>query len=262
MKNVVCLTLVLCGSAVATHAQELYRQDPVPAVGGYSSQDARNVGGLGWFSEVTDNFTVSAAATVTQVQFWGGYVQQVPGNTEGFMIRFYATSDGGIGDLISTQDVMTFTEVADYSNASGARFHTTVNLNTPVNLPGAGQYWLSVVAILPRGGGSAEPQWGWVTTASVTPPPARQIFFGSPLVTNADMAFVIVGGSGSQCGTSDFDGDGDSATDADIEAFFACLAGSCCPTCWQGGSDFDGDGDSATDADIEAFFRVLAGNPC
>ena len=34
------------------------------------------MGGLGWFSEVTDNFTVAAAATVTQVQFWGGYVQQ------------------------------------------------------------------------------------------------------------------------------------------------------------------------------------------
>ena len=42
------------------------------------------------------------------------------------------------------------------------------------------------------------------------------------------MAFVIVGGSGSQCGTSDFDGDGDSATDADIEAFFRVLAGNPC----------------------------------
>ncbi len=67
---------------------------------------------------------------------------------------------------------------------------------------------------------------------------------------------------GSQCGTSDFDGDGDSGTDADIEAFFACLGGNCCATCFSGGADFDGDGDVGTDADIEAFFRVLAGNPC
>jgi hypothetical protein len=65
---------------------------------------------------------------------------------------------------------------------------------------------------------------------------------------------------GPVCGTSDFDGDGDSATDADIEAFFACLAGNCCATCQT--ADFDGDGDSATDADIEAFFRVLAGGTC
>ena len=64
------------------------------------------------------------------------------------------------------------------------------------------------------------------------------------------------------CGTADFDGDGDTATDADIEAFFACLAGNCCATCWAGGADFNADGDTATDADIEAFFRVLAGGNC
>jgi probable HAF family extracellular repeat protein len=62
------------------------------------------------------------------------------------------------------------------------------------------------------------------------------------------------------CGSADFDHDGDTATDADIQAFFACIAGNCCPTCDS--ADFNGDGDSATDADIEAFFRVLAGNPC
>jgi hypothetical protein len=66
----------------------------------------------------------------------------------------------------------------------------------------------------------------------------------------------------SPCGTADFDGDGDSGTDADIEAFFACLAGQCCPTCFPGGADFNADGDSGTDADLEAFFRVLAGGPC
>jgi hypothetical protein len=64
------------------------------------------------------------------------------------------------------------------------------------------------------------------------------------------------------CGTADFDGDGDLGTDADIEAFFACLSGNCCPTCYPGGADFNADGDVGTDADIEAFFRVLAGGPC
>jgi|GEM_PF-1356785 len=64
------------------------------------------------------------------------------------------------------------------------------------------------------------------------------------------------------CGNSDFNGDGDFGTDQDIESFFACLAGSCCPTCFPGGSDFNADGDFGTDADIEAFFRVLAGGPC
>ena len=64
------------------------------------------------------------------------------------------------------------------------------------------------------------------------------------------------------CGPQDFDGDGDSGTDADIEAFFACLAGNCCATCFSGGADFNGDGDLGTDADIESFFRVLGGGAC
>ena len=59
--------------------------------------------------------------------------------------------------------------------------------------------------------------------------------------------------------TPDFDGDGAPATDADIEAFFLCLAGTCCPRCT---ADFNADGDIGTDADIEAFFRVLAGGNC
>jgi subtilase family serine protease len=60
--------------------------------------------------------------------------------------------------------------------------------------------------------------------------------------------------------SADFNGDGDIGTDADIEAFFACLAGSCCPAC--GSADFNADGDIGTDTDIEAFFRVLGGGPC
>lgn len=60
--------------------------------------------------------------------------------------------------------------------------------------------------------------------------------------------------------SADFNGDGDYGTDADIEAFFPCLAGDCCMIC--GSADFNGDGDVATDADIEAFFRVLGGGPC
>jgi subtilisin-like proprotein convertase family protein len=64
------------------------------------------------------------------------------------------------------------------------------------------------------------------------------------------------------CGSADFNCDGDVATDADIEAFFACLAGTCpSPPCTST-ADFNGDGDVATDADIEAFFRVLAGGTC
>jgi hypothetical protein len=66
----------------------------------------------------------------------------------------------------------------------------------------------------------------------------------------------------SHCGSSDYNCDGDVGTDADIESFFACLAGNCPGDPCATDADFNGDGDIGTDADIEAFFRVLAGGPC
>ncbi|HYE63169.1 MAG TPA: hypothetical protein VD997_14335 [Phycisphaerales bacterium] len=60
--------------------------------------------------------------------------------------------------------------------------------------------------------------------------------------------------------SADFNNDGDTATDQDIEAFFACIGGNCCPTC--GSADFNADGDTATDQDIESFFRVIGGGAC
>jgi|GEM_PF-3605943 len=78
----------------------------------------------------------------------------------------------------------------------------------------------------------------------------------------SDGSYAVLTAKVPRCGTADFDNDGDVGTDADIEAFFACLGGNCCATCDAGGSDFNADGDVGTDADIESFFRVLGGGPC
>jgi photosystem II stability/assembly factor-like uncharacterized protein len=100
-------------------------------------------------------------------------------------------------------------------------------------------------------------------------PGARELSYGYTVngasrlyMGTSSGAFAVNVAEGTGCGTSDFNGDGDFGTDQDIEAFFACLAGVCCPTCFPGGSDFNGDGDFGTDQDIEAFFRVLAGGTC
>jgi hypothetical protein len=78
---------------------------------------------------------------------------------------------------------------------------------------------------------------------------------------NLDDATRYVGVTG-LCGAADFNCDGDVGTDADIEAFFACLAGGCPPPPCTSTADFNGDGDVGTDTDIESFFRVLAGGSC
>jgi hypothetical protein len=78
--------------------------------------------------------------------------------------------------------------------------------------------------------------------------------------TATELSIEVVAGGDHPCWTIDFNGDGDYGTDQDVEAFFACISGECCPTC--GLADFNGDGDVCTDQDIEAFFRGLAGGPC
>jgi hypothetical protein len=88
---------------------------------------------------------------------------------------------------------------------------------------------------------------------------------GGPEGTNSDYILiddVSYTTAPPQCGSADFNCDGDLGTDLDIEAFFACLAGSCPAAPCTGSADFNGDGDVGTDADIEAFFRVLAGGTC
>ncbi|HYE62057.1 MAG TPA: hypothetical protein VD997_08670 [Phycisphaerales bacterium] len=92
---------------------------------------------------------------------------------------------------------------------------------------------------------------------------ANQIAFIGRLSDGSDALIIATPvPTGNGCGTSDFNGDGDFGTDQDIEAFFACIGGNCCPTCFPGGSDFNGDGDAGTDQDIESFFRVLGGGNC
>jgi hypothetical protein len=80
--------------------------------------------------------------------------------------------------------------------------------------------------------------------------------------TGSDTVMITVSPPGNHCGSADFNCDGAFGTDADIDAFFACLAGSCPPPPCTSNADFNGDGASATDADIESFFRVLSGGPC
>jgi hypothetical protein len=87
---------------------------------------------------------------------------------------------------------------------------------------------------------------------------------GGPLGINSDYILIddVSYQSAPQCGSADFNCDGAIGTDADIEAFFACLSGACPPPPCTSTADFNGDGSTGTDADIEAFFRVLAGGNC
>jgi hypothetical protein len=189
---------VLCVAAAATcgavQAQELYRQNPFPTIGGLTSQDARNPGGLGWFSEVIDNFPVTASVRISNVEFWGGYGPNPPGTFHGCTIRFYTDNNGVPGTRIFQQDVPgTCGQAPDFTAGGGSRYHYSAPLS-PAFVPAApGRYWMSVVGIVDRGGASTDPQWGWTPATAVNPPPAVQFVFGSQIPINDDVAFVLNG---------------------------------------------------------------------
>jgi hypothetical protein len=114
-------------------------------------------------------------------------------------------------------------------------------------------------------GGIAGAGWqsiGTVYGAGVPGTIDHSSIVGLGRLTGETQSSVFVLTAGPVCGSADFDCDGSAGTDADIEAFFACVAGTCPSFPCRSTADFNDDGDVGTDGDIEAFFRVLAGGTC
>lgn len=217
---------LLCCAAGAATAQEYYRQSPTNNIGGYSSQDARNAGGLGWFSEVADNFPGQAGWLINRVEFWGGYASSpaTPGNTRGFSIRIYSDSNGRPGDRLFATDVSSFQRDLYYTSPPSqtqpnglAGYRYEVELTQGFQVPTDGQYWISIVAILDRGGTANEPQWGWIQASQLTAPSSQQWFFspGNFAPVPVDSAFVL-GQSETRCPADLDDGSGTGTPDGGV----------------------------------------------
>ncbi|MBI1189936.1 MAG: hypothetical protein GC200_04550 [Tepidisphaera sp.] len=266
MLNRVIPVVLVLAAAPCLAQQELYRQNPVNSVGGLAAQDARNPGGLGWFAETADNFPALAGTTVTSIEFWGGYARDLPGPTQGFMIRFYQDNGGSVGPLLLDQDVFAFTEVEYYQLISGGNilrgYHYTLDLDTPLAIPADGQYWMSVTAILDFGGSAPDSvQWGWVAAnAGVNPPPANQWFFspGNFQPQSNDVAFVIKGTVGGSTCDPDVNQDG-AADQGDVDYLINVIAGGDNPN--NANADFNNDG-AADQGDVDALINVIAGGQC
>ena len=231
---------------------------------GQTLATARNVDGVG---AVT---SISGIATSGDVDLYRIFICDPA--------SFNASTVGG-----STLDTQLFLFNADGTgvvmnddDATGTAQSAITNELTSSLAPGAYYLAISVYNIDPRDAANtlifpnsaAVACNGGVFRCQMAPTSATAVLdnWTTGATSNGNYTITLAGVSGEPCalpcGTADFDGDGDIGTDADIEAFFACLAGNCCATCYAGGADFDADGDIGTDADIESFFRVLAGGPC
>ncbi|MFG0326786.1 MAG: GC-type dockerin domain-anchored protein [Phycisphaerales bacterium JB037] len=205
------------GLASIAFGDELYRQD-FSGTPSFSSQDARNTGGLGWFSEAADNFPGQADWTITDLVWYGSYNTPLgqEGNTEGFTIRIYDDAGGAPGARIYEQDIFGIgTNIIETPlgiwTSNFERYQYEAALPVAFDVPADGQYWLSIVAILPRGGGATEPQWFTGNAAGVTSPPAYQWFFdpGNFTQQSTDIAVIINGTIGDDTCPADLTGSSD-----------------------------------------------------
>ena len=175
------------------------------------------------------------------------------------------TRPGSYAGFTDSPDGWTLSDSIETTALGGTINATPLTLTNPIVLrqgQTTGVYIVGIAGGVRYRTGSTSINISNADLAVFTDTARPALFGGTPPSGTRSFAGHFYYSLGLGCGTSDYNGDGDFGTDQDIEAFFACLGGNCCPTCFPGGSDFNGDGDSGTDQDIEAFFRVLGGGPC
>ena len=154
---------------------------------GVANASQNDVGRLGVFAQVYDNFTLSAYSNINEIQFTGIYFNPPQqGNIEGWNVQFYADNNGQPGMLLATKNI---------NNNGNETFLGTFN-GSPAyayDLPGLGfsaaagtTYWLSVYPDL-----TFPPQWGWATSASGDGIGYQDYFDLRQLI--GDSAFTLIG---------------------------------------------------------------------
>jgi hypothetical protein len=202
---------------------------------------------------VAIRFSPSRDCTLTEVSLWLMANTQ-PGQEIAPTVTVSLREDAGlVGGMVSPPAASMVMWTCGVSGEPFAPARHTLACGEERTLVAGRQYWIVAESSCTL---HRNPVWNWSGQGS-----GVVALRGSSGGWSA-MQGVAVGVEvrGETCGSADFNGDGDFGTDQDIEAFFACLAGSCCAAC--GTSDFNRDGDFGTDQDIEAFFRVLSGAGC
>jgi len=155
---------------------------------GAANASQNDVGNLGVFAQVYDNFTLGADSVISEVQFTGVYFNpSQQGNIQSWNIQFYADNNGQPGLLLATKNI---------NNNGNETLLGTFN-GTPAytyDLPGLGfaaaagtTYWLSLYPDL-----TFPPQWGWAIS-SEGDGVAYQDFFGTRSQLPGYQALMLIG---------------------------------------------------------------------
>lgn len=176
--------LVLVLAAPAWASQIIYAQ--IPDYNGlFASQNDTSGSGINFTAY--DNFTLGSAATISSVQWVGGYFNPPSqGPITGWTVGFYADNAGQPGSLLTS---------FGFSGTGGETFLGVDNLGEPVYLytaavnfaAGTGKpYWLSVVPDL-----AFQPQWGWTSSSQGDGVSYQDDPFGNRLTNNSDLSFAL-----------------------------------------------------------------------
>jgi len=137
------------------NAAVVFQQLPDFELPGTSSQgqwvsSTKGVAGTAPGYRAADNFHLSSAATISQIQWWGSPLA----GGDSFTFTFYADNSGVPGTVISTANAGSMTTSA-ISGLSQATDLYSTSLSTPFNAAANTPYWVSIF----DAGSTADWQW-------------------------------------------------------------------------------------------------------
>jgi hypothetical protein len=175
-------------------------------IGHFPSESSPIVIGDRAFGFIEDDFSPISGTSITDVIWWGSYVQELEGGQAGcvqipndnFQLRIYDSFTGYFGNELLSQFVSP-TRCATNSSAGGRTIYRySVTLPTAVTVTPGSCYWLEISN--ETGANSPECTWLW-NTASTANAYSLQGSIGSAASTN-DMAFQLnLPIAASDCGT-------------------------------------------------------------
>jgi MYXO-CTERM domain-containing protein len=205
------LTALACAAGPA-RADIIYTQPsdfPVSGrVGVYASQNDTAVGGFGNFATAYDNFRLSSAASITGVNWQGGYFgPPIQGPITAFTLTFWSDNSGQPGTPLLSEKIPsnaneTFVGTEPSTGAGGQDlvFNYSTNLPTAFDALANTNYWLSIVPdlVFDQNPNPAFGQWGWHTGIGGDGTSMQDFFnFGTggfDRFTNPnDLAFTLTG---------------------------------------------------------------------
>ena len=107
----------------------------------YASQNDIAGGGFGNFATVYDNFSLTKASRISQVDFTGGYFNGTPATITGFTVTIYGDSAGAPGTSVYSELVAGTAG----ETATGQSQVFTYSLAADYAAAGNTKYWLSIV---------------------------------------------------------------------------------------------------------------------